>query len=266
MNNFKGVFQNDLSSQSSYSYQNQRGVKTQFNKHQVSSLTRAMMVTGFGFLATFLIGILIEYLIDYSIKIGSITNINVLFSITAVGLIISFGLSIIWSFRVYKASTGFATTTIIVYCIANGVGFGSLFYLVEYWEIMMVFGVLGLIFLFTFGISKIISSKVVLSLMKIAFVATIVYLVFVLIVGLLSGFGLLSFFSFGYSYLIIIAVSGLLSIFYLVYELWIIQNLDKFYLDNELTKKLSIFMGFQILMNLINLLWVFLRVFLLSRK
>lgn len=264
MNNFKGVFQNDNTNQAGYSYQDKK-VKVQYSQHQMSSLTRAMMVTGIGFIATFLVGLLTEYIISVLISsqdiYDSFNSMVTLSIVTVVGLLVSFILTLIWSFRVYNASMSFAIFTITIYCIANGIGFGSLFYLVEYWEIIFAFGILGLVFLITFGIAKIISYKAALNLVKIAMIGTIVYFVLVLIVGLLNGFGILPLFSFEYSYLIIIAVSGFLSILYMIYELWVIQNLDKFYLDAQLTKKLSVFMGFQVLINLINLIWIFLRLF-----
>lgn len=279
MNNWKGVFQNDSSNQVGYPYQ-QKKSKVQYSKHQLSALTRAMMVTGFGFLATFVIGILTEFIASKIIGFTTISNIdsisvndyfaymNVytnLIIATVIGLLVSVVLSLIWSFRVYKASTTFAAFTIAIYCLANGIGFGALFLLVDYWQIMFAFGILGLIFLFTFGIAKIISFKTALNIMKVTAIATIVYLVFVVIVSLLSVF-VLSTDTFNYLYLVIIAVSGLLSILYMVYELWLIQNLDKFYVEEELSRKLSIFMGFQVLVNLINLVWIILRLFAAFRN
>lgn len=271
MNNWKGVFQNNQSNQVGYPYQ-QKSAKVKYSKYQVSALTRAMMVTGFGFLATFLVGILTEYIISLILGSNTITNIQMsisvitnLWVITVIGLLVSVVLTLVWSFRVYNASTGFATITIAVYCLANGIGFGSLFFVVAYWEIMFAFGILGLIFLFTFGIAKLLSFKSALNIMKVATIGTIVYLVFVLLIGLVSVF-CLSTDVFNYLYLVIIAVSGLLSVLYMIYEIWTIQNLDKFYLEQELTRKLSIFMGFQVLINLINLVWILLRFFIIFKN
>lgn len=277
MNNWRGVFQNDSSSQVGYPYQ-QKKTKVQYSKHQLSALTRAMMVTGFGFLATFVIGILTEFIASKIIGFTTISSIssisdsytymNVYTNLTiatVIGLLVSVVLSLIWSFRVYKASTAFAALTVAIYCLANGIGFGALFLLVEYWQIMFAFGILGLIFLFTFGIAKIISFKAALNIMKVAAIATVVYLVFVVIVSLLSAF-VLSTGTFDYLYLVIIAVSGILSVLYMIYELWLIQNLDNFYVEEELSRKLSVFMGFQVLVNLINLVWVILRLFAIFRN
>lgn len=265
MNDFNGVFRNEYNAVNA-----PRQSKMKYSTNQMSSLTRAMMVTGFGFLGTFVVGLLSWLLIENMLKSGNpwvqARNLDTMFIISGISLFVSVILTLIWSFRVYKASTAFATITIVLYCISNGIGFGFLFWAVELPEILIAFGMLGLIFLGTFGIAKIMSFKAAMSLTRILMIAMVIYMIATLTFMFLSLFGVLTSTTFEYIYLVVVAVSGLLSVLYMVYELWVIQNLDKFNMDEQLTKRLSIFMGFQVLINLINLLWMILRIFASSRN
>lgn len=237
-----------------------------YSVKQMSVMTISLLTAGIGFLGTFLIGFLCQYLL--SLSSNGIAE-STLYTVSSIGILVGSILAIIWCFRVYKASTGFAIATILTYCISFGIGFGFLFYAIDFKSILFAFGVVGLIFLGTFIISKIISFKVALSLAKILIVSAIVAIVVILVSNLVVFYTNI-FSSFETSIqtaritiLITTIVSGLLSIGYLAWNLWLAQNMDQFAGDANLSKKIGMFIGFQILVNLIQLVMLILRLFLI---
>ncbi|MGL4647723.1 MAG: hypothetical protein ACRCVI_03260 [Mycoplasmoidaceae bacterium] len=225
------------------------GVKV-YNKKQVNMLTNALLIAGLGFIATCLIGFLFTWL--FSFNPISATTIYV---ISGPLLFVSFVLSFVWGFRIRKASNFFMFTIISLYCISMGISLGLLFLLAELPQIMLAFGIVGFIFLGTFGISKIMSTKTAMNLGKILLVATIFYIIAIVLTTISSFF----LYGNGIYFIIAIAISalgGLLSIGYLAYTLWMIQKMDEFLIDDEEMKwKLSVYFGFFLLTNLISLLY-----------
>lgn len=232
-----------------------------YNKKQASVLSTSMLTASIGFIAVFLIGFLSEYLLKLAADNGNAMGIQAMSIVSTIGLLVGLILSIVWSFRLYKASTAFGITVISIYCISYGIGFGFLFYALNMLEIISAFGMVGLIFLGTYLIAKAMSIKVAMKLGKFIFIASMVYMVsfFVLLMVLL--FVPLSWTANVTIILITTGVSGLLSVLYLTWSLWMAQNMDNFISEEQLSKKMGLFIGFQILMNLVQLVFLILRLF-----
>ena len=230
-----------------------------YSKRQVSMLSNALFVAGVGFVFTALIGFLSAWLL----RENSISG-NTLYYFGGPLVFISLILSIVWQFRVEKASNLFMFSVVSIYCISNGIGFGSIFLALNMEQIMIAFGMTGFIFLGTFIISKLMNAKVAINLGKILFISAVVYLIGSLVISL-SSFFMIGISNRSYFNVLIIStiVGGLISIGYLAYSLWMIQNMDKFLTnDDDLRRKYSIFFGFILLINLISIVYRILQLML----
>lgn len=230
-----------------------------YNKKQLSVLQISILTAGIGFLATFLIALIAQQ-IDKHFPIGRTT----LALLSTISIFTAFILAIIWNFRFYKTSTTYSIFTISLYCLAFGIGFGFLFNLLRLSEIIYSFAVVSLILLITFLVSKVLSAKQAFKLGKFIFISSIVFLVVFFIYTIVAWFvGSTTRF---WLQTLVSGVSGILSILFLTYNLWLAQNMDNFLNENSLTKKLGIFIGFQILVNLLNLLMIVMRLLLSFRR
>lgn len=238
-----------------------------YNKLQVSMMSKALLTASIGLILTCLIGFLFSYIFSVST-----VSRNLLEVLSTVFILISVVCTFLWMFKIQNATNLLIFGTISLYCFANGIGFGSLFYLLDVKEIMIIFGTVGIIFFGTWFISSIASVKFMMSFSKFILIATIVYFIFNIgmflfnffnIFGMRYGSGI----SYEWIYIISSAVSGLLSIGYLAYNMFNIQRMDKF-LDStpELKTKYALFFGFTILMSLISIIWSLSRILLFSRR
>ncbi|MGL5591146.1 MAG: hypothetical protein ACRDCF_00180 [Mycoplasmoidaceae bacterium] len=231
-----------------------------YSKRQVSMLSNALFVAGIGFVFTALLG----YLTAFLFRTNSVSG-DVLYYLGGPLIFISVILSIVWQFKIENASNFFMFSVVTIYCIANGIGFGSIFLALEMEQIMIAFGMTGFIFLGTFIISKLMSIKAAMSFGKILFVSAIIYIFGSLIVSLSSWFIIGTSNTAFFNILIISTiVGGLLSVGYLAYSLWLIQNMDKFLTNNDdLKRKYSIFFGFILLINLLSIFYRILQLMLI---
>ncbi|MGL5246500.1 MAG: Bax inhibitor-1 family protein [Mycoplasmoidaceae bacterium] len=239
---------------------NQQSRNKIYSKRQTSMLSNALFVAGIGFVFTALLGFLTAFLF----RENSISG-DTLYYLGGPLIFISVILSIVWQFRIEKASNFFMFSVVAIYCIANGIGFGSIFLALNMEQIMIAFGMTGFIFLGTFGVSKIMSVRAAMNLGKILFISAIIYLLGSLIISLSSWFWIGTS-NRGYFNILIIStvVGGLLSVGYLAYSLWLIQNMDKFLTnDDDLRRKYSIFFGFMLLINLISIVYRILQLMLI---
>ncbi|MDE5545259.1 MAG: hypothetical protein K2I76_01460 [Malacoplasma sp.] len=245
-------------------------IKQKYDKKQISVLNVGMLTAGIGFLYVAALGFLLEYLV-FNPLLQNISYDNdylgtsyIVLTLAVVGLTIGSILSLVWSFRVYKASLAFAITTIFIYTTSYAVGFGSLFSYINWIYdglslIMVAFALVGIIFLGTFAISKLLSIKSAITLSKLIFASFGIALVAFLVVLFWSLFGM-SQEAYRVIILVTSGISCLLSVLLLAYNLWLAQNMDKFYLPNELNLKVGLYIGFQMLVNLMLLLWSILRI------
>ncbi|MEG0124197.1 MAG: Bax inhibitor-1 family protein [Malacoplasma sp.] len=241
-----------------------------YSKLQVSMMSKALLVASIGLILTCLIGFLVAYI--YSVNPVSTFALEML---SSVFIIISLVCTFVWMAKLQNASNLLSFGTMAIYCIANGIGFGSLFYMLNAQEVMILFGSVGVIFFGTWFISTLVSTKFMMSFGKFLMIATIIYFVFnigLFLFNLFNVFGMRYAHpnaSVGYQwiYLISSAVSGLLSIGYMAYNMNNIQKMDKF-LDStpELKNKYALFFGFMILMSLISIIWSLARILLFSRR
>ena len=252
--NFNGMFQNKKS-YSSYD-------KTfEYNKKQTSVLNTSMFTASIGFLSIFAIGFLSQYMLENSTSYFQVETLNL---ISTFGIMIGFVLSLVWAFRVYKASTLFALTTVTLYCVSYGIGFGFLFYSLNQKEVLYIFAMVGAIFFGTFLVSKTLSIKAAMKLSKMLWIASLVAMVSYLFLSMFMFFSFYRSFTTNYAiFLVTTGISGVLSVLYLVWSLWMAQNMDSFMQDSEMSKKLGLFIGFQILMNLVQLVILIARMFLI---
>ncbi|MCF0217822.1 MAG: hypothetical protein HUJ42_02130 [Malacoplasma sp.] len=272
--NKRGYFSND-NSQTYFRPDNYRSFGLKYEKKQVSVLNTGLLTAGLGFLYVALIGFLFEYLVFLPVLNGDTSSFGSGWSIAlicaSVGIIVGSIMSLIWSFRVYKASSTFALITIAIYTTASGIGLGALFAIIELLYqnglglIMSAFGLIAAIFLGSYLITKLISFKFSLTLTKIVMVASIVGSL--LFIGMLiASFAITSLYAYRVLWIAMSAISIVLGIIFLVYNLWIAQSMDRLYMENELSKKMGLFIGFQILSNMIMLLFAILRIIALSKR
>lgn len=232
----------------------------EYSQTQKSMVTTAMLTAGIGFLLTCGIGYLVSLLWE---KIGygnyydayvAAQQLNTLYIVSSIGILVSMILSFVWMFKMSNASYGLAFTTISIYCLSQGVGFGSLFYVFDVREILLIFGIIGFILFSMYAMSKVISAKTALTLGKISIYGFISYMIVVLILTLVSMF--LTSGTLQTIMLVVTFAGGLLSLIYLIYIFWALQRTNEFLQGDEtLRKKVAIFYGFQILIELIALVW-----------
>lgn len=241
-----------------------------YTKTQTSMVTTALLVAGLGFLATGLIGLgflqLLKQIESGNQNAESI--FDVFWALTGVSALVSVVLYFVWMFKVRTASLGFQILTISLFCISNGFTFGGLFYLVHVQDIIIAFSATGLILIIAFVVAKMMSNKAAFSMMKIMMIMLGVY--FALVLGSL----LMSLFAPPFSFqfngdksnevlnkwigTIVIAVSGILSLLFLTYNLWMIQRMDQFRetIGVKESRNIAIFFGFMILMNLLRIFYL----------
>lgn len=250
--------------------------KRQYNKHQMSIMSWALSVAGFGLLAIGLIGFgFLELIKSASVNLEAARSLQIFVPIVSICSILSFILCLVWCFKMQNASLIFQLLTLITYCVSTGFSLGGAFYYIEVPEIIFAFAITGLAFFLTFFIAKIMSIKSAMNLGKITMILFFVYLILIFISIILNAFSFIPTISQGYNsimnnwiYTIITSVSGVLTILFLIYNLWAIQNMDKFnnYLDNKQIRNIGMFFGLMILMNLIRILFFIIRMLINFRS
>lgn len=260
---------NNSSNYTTVNNHNSSFVKRQYNKHQMSIMSWALSVAGFGLLAIGLIGFgFLELIKSARDNLTSERILEVFLPIIAICSILSFVLCIVWCFKMQNASLVFQLLTLVIYCISTGFSLGGMFYFVEAPEIIFAFAITGLAFFLTFFIAKIMSVKAAISLGKITMILLLVYFVLMVISIIFSVFSILPTIGQSYNsiinnwiYTIITFVSGILTVLFLIYNLWTIQNMDKFNqnLESKQIRNIGMFFGLMILMNLIRILFFVIR-------
>ena len=260
----KGYF----SSTNGYSHiEGYKTTKLKYNKKQASVMTVGMLTAGIGFLYLAALGFILEYTVF--LNIDAQEAITTLSAIASIGIIVGIILSLIWAFRIYKASLAFGITTIFIYTTSYAIGFASLFALLNYLYgneslllIMSVFAFVAFIFIATCAVTKLMSLKSFITFTKIVSIASIIGLISLVILMLVGSFVMGE--AYKTVFLICSAISIVLSVLFLAYDLWLAQNMDKFYMEDGLNVKVGLFIGFQILMNIVILIFNILRIFAIS--
>lgn len=236
-------------------------------KQRRSLMTTAMLTASLGFIATCLLGYLFTFVFAELVRTDNLdTGLDVLYAITGISLSIVFILAILWKIKMKKWSLGVGILIVSLFCFANGIGFGALFYVLQVKDLMIIFGMTGFILLGTYGISKVMSDKVALTLPKIVMFLIITYAVGMLIVFLATYFTTGIGFNEGGLIMLAAGVSGLISIIYLAHQFWLIQKKDTQIVEESMRKKVGMFHGFMILVNLVGLIYDIASFFLSSDK
>ena len=234
-----------------------------YSQKQTKALTTAMLVASIGFMVTCALGWGLSFLWEHLDPFNFEPVYYQLIAISSVSLIATMILSIVWSFKWDKWSVGAGVGVISLYCLAESIGFSSLFVILEVKALLSIFGLVGFMLLGTYGISKVVSAKGILTLTKLIFFLFGFYIIGSLLL-FMTGFFVNS--GFNTLWILMSFVGGLLSVFYLIYEFWMLQRMDEFFTDSEIKTKLAVFFGFQILIDLVSLVWQLARIFLLTNR
>lgn len=237
-----------------------------YTKTQSKMTTIALLVAGLGFLFIGLLGIGFQKLISLALTNNSAIG-DTIWIIVGFSSILSIVLYFVWMFKVTNASLGFQLFTILLFCITNGYTFGALFIMVNASEIIIAFAGTGLTLIISYIVAKLMSFKAAMSLGRMIMIISFVYLGLILMSLIGSAFSIFNPFGFGlgYSsffsqwiYSVTLAISGILSVLFITYNLWMLQNQDKFYgeLSPKESRNIAIFFGFLILMNLLRIFYL----------
>ena len=238
---------------------------------ETTIFTRAFGVAAIGFILISLIGLIVWLTVDatgllrgigdkkfdwsmYKNMQGS-DKMAVLgkVSIAAMGLImVSFVLRIIWAFRFRTAGKFFIYSVFTIYIIAQGLGFGIMFTLWRAQDLLIIFGVAGVMFA-TMSFAGYKARD--LSRMG-------VYLFYAMIgLMVLSGISMILYFSGVYdSTLIFIIVlgSGVLTLLYTMYDVWLLKKFsqnEELQYDEEMKFRIVMFFGFRLLTDIVQMIW-----------
>lgn len=222
-----------------------------YSPKQFKALNFSLLVAGVGFLLTFLVALIVYYTFPPSL------NLSNWFIGAAVGLfLVGAVLEIVWNSKVYKAPAIFGISVIFLNILVYGVLFGLVFRFFGITKIALPVLMVSLIFIAAFAISKLLSFKTILSFRR------LVYLVFFIAGFLIMFFSLLYWFVLAdknilvFIDIVVNVVFGLLAVWGLLYNLWAAQQIDAIYANQKIAKKVALFIGFEILSNVLFLLFI----------
>lgn len=230
-----------------YQTSNTSQISGNYSKNQLKLSSIAYLTTGVGLLLTFLVALVFNYIPS--------VNRDVFAGLASVGLIVSLIMTIIWQFRVQNSSMGFRVFVIVLYCISNGIGFGSLFQYIGANQIIASFALTAGICLACYIVSKILTRRAAMNLGKIIGVMFGIYFLFAIVMFFSWAFGI-------GGNMLYIGISVLMPIILLLaitYQMWMISKMDEFVQDTNQTIAFGMFLGFSLLMMIIQILWIILR-------
>jgi len=247
-----------------------------FVKKQSSVLSKALLVAGISFVVIFAFSYLLYFLLNKYLKNPNGDTIGALYFVSIICLITTIVMSMVVSYRINKVKLATIISMICVYGIGNGIMFGILFYAIAQTNnIGSNVNMQGILFCFLiaggiFGISGLIgtflSMKFTLTLGKFLMIATLVFMAIYLVIVLYILFSGNNFDT--KTYLIVSGVWGLLLIGYIMYDFSIIKKSEAFMelLDSKTQTKFVFMFGFMLLVNLIAILWLIIRSYLVLSR
>lgn len=245
---------------------NQRTYKAKYTSLQTSMVSIGMLVAALGLLAIFAIGLIIRYAILTDNVLDS-SIYNSLYLVSGIFGIVALVMYLIWIFKV-NMSLSFNVIVISIYCISVGITFGIIFTVFELTQVIFCFGITSLVLLLCYGLSRITSNKIGYSLGKILGIFFAIYFIFLIVNLFLTifSFGQLNLFFGGnlfagnWTYFVIQLIFGLVSFLIIWYSLWNLKNMDQFRdnLDPKYARSIAMLIGFNILINMVALLRLFL--------
>ncbi|MDR2567924.1 MAG: hypothetical protein LBC44_01285 [Mycoplasmataceae bacterium] len=260
------------------------GVEGQILTQKRSSLlSRSLIVAGVCFLAIFAFSWILYFILNNVLDLSADsagTTIIILYAVAAVLIIVSFIMSMVVWAKINTVRIGTIITTIVFYSVAEGIGFGILFFAIGLSteaseimrDVMLLFLAGGLIFAITGIIGTMLSKKATIGLGKFILIATIAYIVIMLItfivviVAAAVGNGaILDALNSNAFLFLIFGFEGILFILYIAFDFSSIKKSEAF-INSELSFRYSLIFGYKLLIDLIGLIWVLIRIFLATRR
>lgn len=249
-----------------------------------SLLKKSFLVAGMLFAVVCIIGFIVKAIIDRS---GALSDyyasssawdtsfltqnttdfrvVKLIFGFGVICIIASWICSLIWAFRISKASKAFIVVNYVLFAIAQGVGFSSLFIVFKATELLAIFGIAGGIFLAMGAAGYIIKDGT--KLLPFIFIGFAVSTV-------LSVISIIMYFSNVYSdnfILFITVFTGFMTCIYIMFDVWYIRRSGQFYEmqtlnDPDMAFRLVSFFAFRLASDLVSLVWTVARLYLRARK
>lgn len=191
--------------------------------------------------------------------------VKIIFGFGGVCIIASAICSLVWVFRISKASKTFIVVNYTLFALAQGIGFGSLFIVFQATELLAIFGIAGGIFLAMGAIGFLIKDGTkLLPFILIGFAVSVV----------LSLISTIMYFTNVYSdnlILFITIFTGFMTCIYIMFDVWYIRRSGQFYEmqsinDSDMAFRLAAFFGFRLASDLVSLVWTVARLYLRSRR
>lgn len=228
-----------------------------YSKNQLKLSSIAYLTTGIGLLVTFLVSLGFALVFQ-----GADQDIAKNLGFLATGsLLVSLILSIVWQFRIMNSSMFFRVTTISIYCLANGIGFGSLFAATGSQEVVAAFGITALVCTICYIVSRFITDRVAMTLRKLIMIMFMVYFAIAITtffswsLGINGGFGVGNLLNIG-----IAVLMPMILLIAITLQMWTISKMDSFIDDREQSLAYGMFLGFMLLMMIIQITWQVLRI------
>ena len=227
-----------------------------YSKNQLKLSSIAYLTTGLGLLTTFLVALGFAVVFE-----NATTEVRDNLSIVATfSLLLSLILSIVWQFRVMKAGMGFRLFTILIYCLANGIGFGSLFAVIDNTEIVAAFGITAAVCAICYFVSRFLTEKAAMTLSKLIMVMFGVYFVIAITTFFSWTLGVQGGFTGNVLEIGIAVLVPMILLLAITFQMWNISRMDQFINDSEQSMAYGMFLGFMLLMMIIQITWQILRI------
>jgi len=245
-------------------------------KKQYSVLSKSLLIAGVGFILIFAFSFGLYQLLWQ--KMGYTTNNNVIISLYAVSILMLLAtiiMAMIVVPRIMKVKLGSIIALTTLYGLANGISFGVLFYAVQTTSgvqdnfnvggLCWCFLIAGGIFLLTGFIGTLLSVRFTLSLGKFLMIATLIYFVAFLVIVILSICGVVVT---DKVFLAIYGIWGFLMCLYVMLDFSMIKKSQPFISmqEDSIQTKFVWMFGFMLLVDLIQLVWVAIRIYLITRR
>ena len=241
-------------------------------------VSKSFLVTGFSFALICLIGYVSSIIVDSAgllrgldttktFDLGVYRSFGRLARLTlasGVLLIVSIVLSVWWSLRFMQVSRTFMFVAFGVYILAQGFAFGTLFAIWNIRDIIWVFGLGGTLF----GSMGLVGffSRDLSSWGRLLFKYSLVLIFCWLISYVLISIG---FINARASYSMMTLGFGILFLGYTAYDVWLLKKTAQWkeslgQLDEDMEQRIVLFFGYRLLVDLVGLIWVVARYWLLS--
>lgn len=234
---------------------------------QVSLLTKALLIAGISFLLICAIGVGFGFLFQSKSDWWAQSEVyNGLMWGSIIGILVSMILSMFWASKIMTAKPWFTTLVFFVYIVAQGCGFGIIFGISSLFQLGLIFGVSGLIFLITGITGLLIKDKAAMTFRKFIMIGSMIALGLMFIISMVWMFDAI-FFSYGmfgvgamqWFYYFAMLMMGLVMMGYMAYDIYMIQKIDTFLNvdDNALARNnIAFFFGYKLLVDLVGILWI----------